>query len=161
MHALTINGECAARFRRVRDVFAEGFRSRNEVGAAVAVMQDGELVVDLWAGFADQAKTQPWQRDTIVNIYSCTKALTALCAHQLVERGELDLDAPVAAYWPEFAQQEKADLPVRWLLGHRSALPAIRELLAPEALYDRMGPYILLDPRVILLLEAVYEATKN
>ena len=131
-----IHGQCDERFAPVRAAFAEGFRSRNEIGAAVAVVRDGRTVVDLWAGHADLARTQPWQRDTIVNIYSCTKAMTALCAHQLVERGALDLDAPVARYWPEFAQAEKERIPVRWLLSHRAALPAVKEVLAPETLYD-------------------------
>ncbi len=132
----TIHGECASRFRRVREVFEENFRTRREIGAAVAVVHDGETVVDLWAGWADQAKTRPWQRDTIANVYSCTKAMAALCAHQLVERGRLDLDAPVAEYWPEFAQRGKSRLPVRWLLSHRAGLPAVREILPSEALYD-------------------------
>src|SRR5260221_2289489 len=133
---IEIHGECDPRFAPVREEFAEGFRTRTEVGAAVAVTLDGAPVVDLWAGHADQARTRPWRRETIVNIYSCTKALTALCAHQLVERGQLDLDAPVAAYWPEFAQAGKAGIPVRWLLSHRAALPAVRDVLPPEALYD-------------------------
>jgi CubicO group peptidase (beta-lactamase class C family) len=131
-----IHGHCDPRFAAVREAFAEGFRSRDEVGAAVAVVLDGKLVVDLWAGHADQARTRPWQRDTIVNVYSCTKGMTALCAHRLVERGQLDLDAPVSRYWPEFAEAGKGHMPTRWLLSHRSALPAVRELLAPEALYD-------------------------
>lgn len=136
MADLTIHGECAARFRRVREVFEENFRSRREVGAAVAVTHDGRTVVDLWAGWADQARTRPWQRDTIANVYSCTKAMAALCAHQLVERGRLDLDAAVATYWPEFAARGKERLPVRWLLSHRAGLPAVREILPGEALYD-------------------------
>jgi CubicO group peptidase (beta-lactamase class C family) len=136
MNDVTVHGECAARFAPVREVFAAGFRTGKEVGAALAVMHDGRLVVDLWAGSADQARTLPWQRDTIVNVYSCTKAMAALCAHQLVERGRLDLDAPVADYWPEFAQAGKARLPVRWLLSHRAGLAAVREILPMEALYD-------------------------
>jgi CubicO group peptidase (beta-lactamase class C family) len=131
-----IHGHCDERFAAVREAFAEGFRSRHEIGAAVAVVCDGRSVVDLWAGHADLARTQAWQRDTIVNIYSCTKAMTALCAHQLVERGQLDLDAPVARYWPEFGQAEKERIPVRWLLSHRAALPALKEVLPLEALYD-------------------------
>lgn len=134
--SMEIHGEVDPRFRRVRDAFAEGFRSRNEVGAAVAVTLDGTPVVDLWAGYADQNRTRPWRRDTIANIYSCTKGLTAICAHQLVERGQLDLDAPVAKYWPEFAQGGKERIPVRWLLSHRAAVPAVKELLPMEALYD-------------------------
>jgi CubicO group peptidase (beta-lactamase class C family) len=134
--ATRIEGECAERFRPVREAFEANFQRRNEVGAAVAVLHRGRPVVDLWGGWADQARSRPWQRDTIVNIYSCTKALTAFCAHQLVERGRLDLDAPVADYWPEFAQRGKARIPVRWLLSHRAGLAAVRELLPMEALYD-------------------------
>jgi CubicO group peptidase (beta-lactamase class C family) len=131
-----IHGECDARFGAVRETFAEGFRSRNEIGAAVAVTLDGKPVVDLWAGHADMQRTKPWKRDTIVNIYSCTKAMTALCAHQLVERGELDLDAPVARYWPEFGQAGKQRMPVRWLFSHRAGMAAVKEMLPLEALYD-------------------------
>jgi CubicO group peptidase (beta-lactamase class C family) len=133
---IAIHGTCDPRFTRVRQAFAEGFRSRDEVGAAVAVCLDGEAVIDLWAGFADQEKTKPWQRDTLVNVYSTTKGMTALCAHRLVEEGRLDLDAPVARYWPEFAEAGKADLPVRFLLGHRAGLPAVRRLLPDGFLYD-------------------------
>ncbi len=136
MSDIEIHGDCAARFAPVREAFAANFRRGREVGAALAVVHDGETVVDLWAGWADQARSNPWQRDTIANVYSCTKAMAALCAHQLVERGRLDLDAPVADYWPEFAARGKARIPVRWLLSHRAALPAVRELLPPEALYD-------------------------
>jgi CubicO group peptidase (beta-lactamase class C family) len=131
-----IHGDCDPSFHAVREAFAEGFRSRNEVGAAVAVTLDGASVVDLWAGYADQARLRPWRRDTIANIYSCTKAMTAVCAHQLVERGMLNLDAPVATYWPEFAQAGKGRIPVRWLLSHRAGLPAVKEPLPGEALYD-------------------------
>ncbi len=124
--AVDVQGECDPRFQAVREAFEAGFRERDEVGAAVAVTLDGAPVVDLWAGCADQAKTRPWQRDTIANVYSTTKGMTALCAHQLVERGQLDLDAPVARYWPEFAQAGKDELPVRWLLSHRAGLPAVK-----------------------------------
>jgi CubicO group peptidase (beta-lactamase class C family) len=131
-----IHGECDPRLRAVREAFEEGFRSRDEVGAAVCVTLDGEPVVDLWAGHADQAKTRAWQRDTLVNVYSTTKGMTALCAHRLVERGQLDLDAFVTDYWPEFKQAGKHEIPVRWLLSHRAALPAVAQPLPPEALYD-------------------------
>ncbi|MEO8601535.1 MAG: serine hydrolase domain-containing protein [bacterium] len=136
MSDITIQGECAARFARVREVFERSFRNGKEVGAAVAVVQDGETVVDLWGGWADLARTRPWERNTIVNVYSCTKAMAALCAHQLIERGRLDLDTPVAEYWPEFGQRGKRNIPVRWLLSHRAGLPAVRETLPMEALYD-------------------------
>jgi len=131
-----IHGTCHPRFVRVRDVFADGFASRGEIGAAVAVLIDGEPVVDLWAGHADPARTRPWQRDTIVHLYSVTKGMTALCAHRLIERDALELDAPVAHYWPEFARAGKDRITVRLLLSHRAGLPALREPLPPAALYD-------------------------
>jgi len=137
MHrAPVIEGHCGPRYERVREAFAAGFRERDEIGAAVAVTVDGEPVVDLWAGHADPARTRPWTRDTLVHVYSVTKGMTALCAHRLLERGALDLDAPVARYWPEFAQRGKGAISVRWLLSHRAGLPALRAPLPPAALYD-------------------------
>ena len=132
----TIHGTVDPRFERVREVFAQNFRERDEVGAAMALTVDGQPVVDLWAGWADQARTRPWERNTIVNVYSTTKGMTALCLHQLVEQGRVDLDAPVAKYWPEFAQAEKETIPVCALLGHRSGLAAVKALLPAEALYE-------------------------
>lgn len=93
-------------------------------------------MVDLWAGHADAARTRAWTRDTIVNIASTTKGLTAICAHRLVDRGLLDLEAPVARYWPQFAQAGKAALPVHFLLSHRAGLPAVAAPLPTGALYD-------------------------
>jgi CubicO group peptidase (beta-lactamase class C family) len=131
-----IEGRCDERFARVRDVFARNLLERDEIGAAVAVSVAGTLVVDLWAGYADLERRRRWARDTIVNVYSSTKGMVALCALQLVEQGRLDLDAPVARYWPEFAAAGKAEIPVRWLLSHRAALPAVKDLLPDQALYD-------------------------
>ena len=102
----------------------------------MAFVLDGESVVDLWGGWCDAERSRPWGRDTLANVFSTTKGMTALCAHQLVERGQLDLDAPVARYWPEFAQAGKGDLPVRWLLSHQAGLPAVRKPLPEGALYD-------------------------
>jgi CubicO group peptidase (beta-lactamase class C family) len=133
--AAKVEGECDARFERVRRVFEKSFDG-GEVGAAVAITLDGRPVVDLWGGFADAARTRPWQRDTIVNVYSTTKGVTAICAHRLVEAGRLDLDAPVARYWPEFAQAGKERMPVRFLLSHQAGLPAVRKILPQDALYD-------------------------
>ncbi|HME68637.1 MAG TPA: serine hydrolase domain-containing protein [Myxococcota bacterium] len=99
-----IHGDCAPRFARVRETFAELFATPSEVGGAVAIQQDGRFVVDLWAGHADAARSRPWERDTLVNVFSTTKGMTALCAHRLVDRGQLDVEAPAARYWPEFAQ---------------------------------------------------------
>jgi CubicO group peptidase (beta-lactamase class C family) len=134
--AVKIEGTCDPKFNRVRDAFAENFEKRNEVGAAAAVMLDGESVVDLWAGHADKAKSKPWTRDTLVNVYSTTKGITAICAHRLADKGLLDLDEPVAKYWPEFAQGGKDKIPVRFLLSHRAGLPAVRKLLDADALFN-------------------------
>ena len=90
-----VQGHCDERFEAVREEFARNFAEREDVGAAVAVTVDGEMVIDLWGGYADAARTRPWERDTLVNVYSTTKGMTALCAHQLVARGQLDIDAPV------------------------------------------------------------------
>lgn len=131
-----IHGSCDPRFARVREVFAEHFAEPGEVGAAVCVTLEGRTVVDLWAGHADAARTRPWTPDTIVNLFSTTKGMVSLCAHRLVDQGRLDLDAPVARYWPEFAQADKGAIPVRWLLDHSAALPAIETTLPPAAIYD-------------------------
>ncbi|MEX2208676.1 MAG: serine hydrolase domain-containing protein [Myxococcota bacterium] len=130
-----VEGENASRFARVRAAFEKNFAT-GEVGAALAVTLDGELVVDLWGGHRDAARSKPWQRDTIVNVYSTTKGMTAICANRLAERGVLDLDAPVVRYWPEFAQAGKSEIPVRWLLSHRAGLAALREPVPPGAQYD-------------------------
>lgn len=131
-----IHGECDARFAKLREVFQKSFDEDRETGASVAVVLDGRPVVDLWAGHADAARTRAWERDTIVNLYSTTKGLTALCAHLLVDRGRLDLDAPVARCWPEFAQAGKREIPVRQLLCHQAGLPGLRRKVEVEDLYD-------------------------
>ncbi len=136
MADVAIEGTCDARFARVHEAFAENFASRRETGASISIALDGRTVVDLWGGWADKARTRPWTRDTIVNVYSTTKGLTAICAHRLAAEGRLDLDAPVANYWPEFAVNGKQRIAVRTLLNHRAGLPAIRKPLVPEDLYD-------------------------
>ena len=134
--ALEICGDCDPRFAEVKGAFARNFEDGLEIGASFAATVDGEFVADLWAGHADQACRHPWERDTIVNVYSTTKAMAALCALMLVDRGQLDLDAPVARYWPEFAQAGKDALPVRYLLSHTSGLAGFTEPIPAEALYD-------------------------
>ena len=136
---LIIQGLCDPRFAAVREAFAENFALRGEVGASVAVTVEGALVVDLWAGHADADRSQPWTRDTLVNVYSVTKGMAATCVHLLVHRGLLDLDAPVARYWPEFAQAGKEAIPVRWLLSHRAGVPAVERVLPSEMAYDWDG----------------------
>jgi CubicO group peptidase (beta-lactamase class C family) len=133
---LSVEGVCDRRFAAVREEFVRNFAERGDFGAAVCVYVDGARVVDCWRGHADAARARPWTADTIVSVASTTKGMVALCAHMLAERGKLDLDAPVARYWPEFARAGKQDIPVRWLLSHRAGLPAIRRDLPSEALFD-------------------------
>ena len=132
----TVHGRCEPPFARVRDAFADIFAAGSEVGAALAVHVGSQPVVDVWAGHADAGRTRPWDADTIVNLYSVGKAVTAVCALRLVEAGALDLDAPVARYWPEFAQAGKAELPVRFLFTHQAGLPAIARRLPAGAVLD-------------------------
>jgi CubicO group peptidase (beta-lactamase class C family) len=133
---MEIHGHCDSAFERVKEAFSENFRQRGKVGASVAISIDERMVVDLWAGVASQATQSPWGRSTIVNVYSASKGLTALCVHRLVDQGKLDLDAPIARYWPDFAQAGKGDLPVHLVLSHRAGLPAIKQPLPDDALYD-------------------------
>jgi CubicO group peptidase (beta-lactamase class C family) len=131
-----IHGFYDERFAPVRKALAGNFRERGELGAAVAITLDGEPVVDIWAGWADVAQTRPWKRDTLVAVFSVGKAMAALCLLMLVERGEIELDAPISTYWPGFSAHGKGQTTVRMLLGHRAGLPAIRRSLPDEASYD-------------------------
>lgn len=133
---MTLNGHCDPRFTPVADAFSALFEDPQERGAALCIQVGGETVVDLWAGSAGKEPGQDWQADTLLNLFSCTKTFAAVAALQLVGEGRLELDAPVARYWPEFGQAGKQSITVRQLLCHRAGLPAIREPLAPEALYD-------------------------
>jgi CubicO group peptidase (beta-lactamase class C family) len=118
---LLIKGSCDAEFAGVRDAFADNFRRRGEVGAAVCVYKNGKKVVDLWGGYKDLAKTEPWDENTIVIMNSVAKSMTSLCMHILIDRGKVDFDAPVADYWPEFAQAGKAGVLIRHILGQNMA----------------------------------------
>jgi len=113
-----INGTCGARFAGVRAQFERNFRERGEVGAAVCVYLGGKKVVDLWGGYKDMERSQPWQEDTIVIMNSVAKSMCALCTHILIDRGLIDFDAPVARYWPEFARAGKQGVLVRHVLSH-------------------------------------------
>ena len=131
-----IGGWNEPRFNAVRDAFESNFTDRDEVGAAVAIYLNGEPVVDLWGGWYTPDREREWDRNTLVNVYSSTKGLVAFCAHRLVEEGKLDLDAPVAEYWPEFAAASKESIPVRWLLCHKAGLAAISQTLVQEDMYS-------------------------
>ena len=133
---MEIQGRCADRFEPVREALQVCFDEHADVGAAVAVVLDGEPVVDLWGGHLDELRTTPWEQDTIINVWSTTKTMTALCALLLADRGELDLHAPVARYWPEFKANGKEQVTTAHLLGHTSGLASWQEPMAPEDLYD-------------------------
>src|SRR5947209_10352359 len=131
-----IGGEFDERFRGGAEALSRSLDDGLDIGASVAVVVDGEPVVDIWGGHKDLAKTEAWEPDTIVNVFSTTKTMTALCALILADRGELDFHAPVARYWPEFAQAGKDRIQVRHLLGHTAGLPGWDEELALEDLAD-------------------------
>jgi CubicO group peptidase (beta-lactamase class C family) len=127
-----IHGSVQPGFEAVREAFERNFEQGTEAGAACSVYLGGEKVVDLWGGVADEATNRPWTEDTLQLVFSTTKGATAVCAHILAQRGELDFDEPVATYWPEFAANGKADIPVRWLMCHKSGLPYIDGTLTLE-----------------------------
>ena len=132
-----IHGDCDERFAPVRDAFANNFLEHDELGAAVALSVDGQPVVDIWGGWADEAQTRRWERDTLVDVFSVGKAMAALCLLILAERGKVELDAPVADLWPEFAAHGKEGITARMLLSHRAGLPGVRRRELPEtAMYD-------------------------
>lgn len=124
------------RFAAVRDVFDASLASGADVGASYCATVEGETVVDIWGGHADEAKTRAWEKDTIVNVYSTTKTMTALTALLVADRGELDFDAPVSRYWPEFAEGGKADVKVSHLMSHSAGLSGWKEPIAKHDFYD-------------------------
>ncbi len=133
---IEVHGFCDKKFDAVKEAFIKNFEEGLEVGASFAATLNGKFVVDLWAGYADAEKTRPWEENTIVNVYSTTKIMTALCTLMLVDRGLVDLDAPVAKYWPEFSQAGKENLPVRYLLSHSAGLLGFEKKIKKETLYD-------------------------
>jgi CubicO group peptidase (beta-lactamase class C family) len=131
IHGFTHDG-----FETVHKAFEENFTSGADVGASFCATKNGETVVDLWGGFADPARTRPWVTDTIVNVYSTTKTMTALTALLLADRGQLDFDAPVARYWPEFAANGKERIKVSHLMSHSAGLSGWKEKITKSDLYD-------------------------
>ena len=138
MADIDIQGEVAAGFEAVQEAFAGNFDDI-EVGASVTIYAGDEKVVDLWGGFLDREMAQPWQRDTLVNMYSTTKGLGAAAIAVLADRGLVDYNALVTAYWPEFAQQGKGGVTVAQLLSHQGAVPGLRSKVTVEDLYDLDG----------------------
>jgi CubicO group peptidase (beta-lactamase class C family) len=135
-HPTKLGGTCSTRFDPLRELFAAKLETGEDLGASLAVNIEGEMVVDLWGGWVDEARTVPWTENTITNVFSTTKTMTALAALALVDRGELDLDANVAKYWPEFAARGKAGIKVRHLLSHTSGVSGWDPPVTIEDLYD-------------------------
>jgi CubicO group peptidase (beta-lactamase class C family) len=129
-------GSCDARFGAVRDAFGDNFERHGEVGASFSLRVGGRVVVEVWGGWQDAARTKPWARDTLVNVFSVGKAVAALCVARLVGQGRLDYDDPVARVWPEFAAAGKQDITVRQLLSHQAGLPAVCAPLPAGSVFD-------------------------
>jgi CubicO group peptidase (beta-lactamase class C family) len=135
---IPIHGTYDPAYRPVVEAFKENFRVEDETGSACSVMKNGRVVVDLWGGFADRERTRPWEQHSTVCMMSVAKGVTAIAFNMLVDRGLIDVDAPVAKYWPEFAQNGKAGIKVRWLLDHTAAIPVLTtNPLWPGAMFDR------------------------
>ena len=133
---MTVQGHCDERFSLVREAFEANFYRGLDVGASMAVTLDGEFVVDLWGGHKDEDKTEPWEADTIVNVYSSTKTIAALTALVVADRGGIDFDAPVARYWPAFAAAGKKNVKVSHFMSHSAGLSGLAEPVSGEDLYD-------------------------
>lgn len=136
MSQTTIDGFAHDKFAAAREAFEANFKNGEELGASFCATVEGETVVDLWGGFADGERTRPWTRDTIVNVYSITKTMTALTALLLADRGELDFSATVAKYWPEFAANGKDRITVAQLMSHSSGLSGWRPAVSGADFYD-------------------------
>ncbi len=133
-----VSGRCDPRFEGVIEAFLENYRVEDELGSCVAVTLDGQPVVDIWGGFANQARDRLWGRDTIVCMMSVAKGITAVCFNMLLDRGLVELDAPVARYWPEFARNGKEAILVRHILDHTAAIPVLtNNRLWPGGMFDR------------------------
>jgi len=135
-HLVPLNGFYAPGFEAVVDAFVQNYRTEDEVGSAVSVLVDGRTVIDLWGGWKDGRRQHEWQHDTIVCMMSVSKGITGLAFSLLVDRGLVDVNEPVAKYWPQFGSNGKQELPVRFVLDHRAGLPVITDPLWPGAIYD-------------------------
>ncbi len=131
-----VKGYCDERFDGVRQALAGLLSSGTDIGASFSATWRGETVVDIWGGFKDEAQSEPWEQDTIINVYSTTKTMSFLCALILADRGELDFDAPVARYWPEFGAAGKQDVKVWHIMDHAAGLSGTDEPLTGDDLYD-------------------------
>ncbi len=132
----TLGGESDSRFQPLVDIIDQQLDADYDLGSSLAVTVDGELVTDVWGGWVDEARTRPWEADTITNVWSTTKTMTALSALHLMDHGKLDPNEKVATYWPEFAAQGKADIEVRHLMSHTSGVSAWAQPVAPDDILD-------------------------
>ncbi len=132
----TFSGEFEPAFQPAVEAFIENYKVEEEIGSASSLIVDGAKVFDVWAGYRDEAKTRPWERDTIVCMMSVAKGISGIAFNILIDRGLVDPDAPVAKYWPEFAQNGKDKLLVRHVLDHTAGLPAVLDPLWPGAIYE-------------------------
>jgi CubicO group peptidase (beta-lactamase class C family) len=133
---IIVEGYAHPRFEGIKQLFRDNLASSRDLGASFAATVDGETVIDIWGGWADHDRTNPWEADTIVNVYSTTKTMTALAALLLADRRALDLDAPVCHYWPEFSAEGKSGITTKHLLSHSSGLSGWREPMVPADMYD-------------------------
>ena len=131
-----IHGFCDEKFASVRDLFEKNFQKHGDVGATFCATVEGETVIDLWGGWKDKEKTEEWEKDTIVNVYSSTKTMAALVMLMLADRGEIDFYEKVSKYWPEFAQNGKEDVEVRHIMSHSAGLSGLDEPVSEEQVYD-------------------------
>jgi CubicO group peptidase (beta-lactamase class C family) len=131
-----ISGFAPARFSQVKDAFAASFAAGEELGARFTLVERGEVVLDLWGGFADRKRTRPFDETTLTTIFSTTKAVAALMTARLVDRGKLDYGQTVASVWPEFAQAGKADVTIEQAISHQAGLPGFPEPMEPVEWFD-------------------------
>ncbi len=131
-----VRGRCSERFEPLRHLFASLLSSDADLGASLALTVDGRFEVDLWGGWSDEARTRPWEEDTVVNVWSTTKTMTSLAALLLVDRGELDVDAPIARYWPEFAAAGKQAITLAQVLSYTSGVSGWDAPVVLDDLYD-------------------------
>lgn len=133
---MEIHGQYDKKFESIVDSFEKQFELGLDIGSSLAVTCEGEMVVDVWAGSRNKAESLPWEEDTIVNVFSSTKNATSLSAYVLADRGQLDFSAPVAKYWPEFAQNGKENILVSHIMSHSSGLPGWDSPVSGQDLYD-------------------------
>lgn len=133
---MAVHGTTTSAFEPLKEIFQKNLDNGDEIGAAIYVNLNGKPVIDIWGGFADEKRTRPWTEDTIVNVWSTTKMVTALAALILADRGLLDLDAPVAKYWPEFAANGKEKVLVRHVLAHTSGVSGWDQPFEYASIYD-------------------------